>query len=62
MTLQPEQKRLRRTPDPRMVRMAHGTLRACLNQAMRAGLLLRNVATLVKLPKQTHRENARAHT
>lgn len=42
---------------PRTVRMAHGTLRTCLNRAVRTGKIQRNVATLVELPRNSHTEH-----
>lgn len=43
---------------PRYVCMAHGTIRTCLNQAVRLGKVSRNVAAgkLVRLPPAQHRE------
>lgn len=41
---------------PRTVRMAHGALRTCLNRAVRLGKIQRNVATLVELPRNLHKE------
>ncbi len=43
---------------PRTVRMAHGALRTSLNRAVRLGKISRNVATLVELPKNSHKEGA----
>ncbi len=41
---------------PRSVRYLHATLRRALNVAVRIGKLLRNVATLADLPRQSRRE------
>jgi integrase len=46
----------RRGLSARTVHMAHGAVRACLNQAMKLGMIARNVATLVDLPANDRRE------
>lgn len=47
-----------RTLTPRTVQQMHAILRKALNQAMKWGLVERNVATLIDVPRVTHAEIA----